>query len=201
MAFVRVLFPAMTSLDRLLESYRTAAISERDKGTAFERLVAAWLVADPVQSKRCFAQVELWSDWARRRELDRTDTGIDLVGTMYDGGFAAVQCKFFDADRRIRKEDIDTFISASAKPAFAERLIVETTDMPWSPHAETMRHGQTIPTAVIGLRTLRESQVDWSAFAATGDTGRPDPKTATAIPRRRRNASGRSSRGYRMVMR
>ena len=167
--------PAMSPLDRLLESYRAAAISERDKGTAFEKLVAAWLVADPVQSKR-FAQVELWSDWARRRELDRTDTGIDLVGTLHDGGFAAVQCKFFDAHRRIRKEDIDTFISASAKPAFAERLIVETTDMPWSPNAETMLHGQTIPTAVIGLRALRESQVDWSAFAATGDIGRPDPK-------------------------
>ena len=165
----------MNPLDRLLNSYRAAAISERDKGTAFEKLVAAWLVADPVQSKR-FARVELWSDWARRRELNRTDTGIDLVGTLHGGGFAAVQCKFFDIERRIRKEDIDTFISASAKPAFAERLIVETTDMPWSPNAETMLHGQTIPTAVIGLRALRESQVDWSAFAATGDIGRPDPK-------------------------
>ena len=166
----------MTPLDRLLESYRAAAISERDKGTAFEKLVAAWLVTDPVQSKR-FAQVELWSDWARRRELDRTDTGIDLVGMLHDGGFAAIQCKFFDTHRRIRKEDIDTFISASAKPAFAERLIVETTDTPWSANAETMLHGQTVPTAVIGLRALRESQVDWSAFAATGEIGCPEPKT------------------------
>ena len=144
----------MSPLDRLLDSYRAAAISERDKGTAFEKLVAAWLVTDPVQSKR-ITHVELRSDWARRRELDRSDTGIDLVATLHDGRFAAIQCKFFDADRRIRKEDIDTFISASAKPAFAERLIVETTDMPWSPNAETMLHGQTIPTAVIGdHRTL-----------------------------------------------
>ncbi len=166
----------MTSLDRLLESYRTAALSERDKGTAFEKLVTAWLVTDPVQSKR-FARVELWSDWARRRELDRTDTGIDLVGSLHDGGIVAIQCKLFDADRRIRKQDIDTFISASAKREFAERLIVETTDTPWSPNAETMLHGQTIPTAVIGLRALRDSQVDWSAFAATGEIARPEPKT------------------------
>lgn len=55
----------MSPLERLLESYLTAAITERDKGTAFEKLVAAWLVADPVRSKR-FANVELWSDWARR---------------------------------------------------------------------------------------------------------------------------------------
>ena len=175
-ALAEMAVSAMIPLDRLLESYRIAAISERDKGTAFEKLVAAWLVADPVQAKR-FSRVELWSDWARRRGLDRSETGIDLVGTLHDGGFAAIQCKFFDADRRIRKEDIDSFISASAKHAFAERLIVETTDTPWSPNAVTMLHGQSIPTAVIGLHALRESQVDWSAFAATGDIGRLDPKT------------------------
>ena len=166
----------MNPLERLLESYRTAAISERDKGTAFEKLVAAWLVVDPVQSKR-FAKVELWPDWARRQELDRTDTGIDLVGTLHDGGFAAIQCKFFAADRHIRKDDIDSFMNASGKMAFAERLIVETTDRRWSRNAETMLHGQAIPTAVIGLRALRDSQVDWSAFAATGEITRPEPKT------------------------
>ena len=166
----------MTSLEALLDSYRVAAISERDKGTAFEKLVAAWLVADPVQAKR-FARVEFWSDWAHRSGLARTDTGIDLVGTLHDDGLVAIQCKFFDVTRQVRKEDIDSFISASAKREFAERLIVETTDMPWSPNAVAMLHGQTIPTAVIGLRALRDSQVDWSAFEATGEILRPEPKT------------------------
>ena len=160
----------------LLESYRAEAISERDKGTAFEKLVAAWLVADPVQAKR-FSRAELWSDWARRRDLKRNDAGIDLVGTLHDGGLVAIQCKFFDSGHKIRKEDIDSFISASAKHEFAERLIVETTDTPWSPNAEAMLHGQTIPTAIVGLRALRDSQVVWSAFAATGEIMRPEPKT------------------------
>ena len=166
----------MSPLDHLLEFYRAAAISERAKGTAFENLVAAWLVKDEVQATR-FAHVDPWSVWAGRRRLKQLDTGIDLVGTLHDGSFAAIQCKFFAADRSIRKEDIDSFISASAKHPFAERLIVETTDVPWSDNAETMLHGQTIPTARIGLRSLRESQVDWSAFAATGEIVRPEPKT------------------------
>ena len=165
----------MNPLDRLLKSYRDAAISERDKGTAFEKLVAAWLVVDPVQAKR-FAHVEPWSDWAGARDLDRTDAGIDLVGTLHDGGFVAIQCKFYDASRRIAKKDIDTFISASGKHEFVERLIVETTDMPWSPNAETMLRGQTIPMTRIGLRDLYDSGVDWSSFAATGEIARPDPK-------------------------
>ena len=166
----------MTDLDRLLQSYRTAAISERDKGTAFEKLVTAWLVTDPVQAQR-FQSVQLWSDWARSRGQDRSDTGIDLVGMLHDGGLAAIQCKFFDPDRRIQKSDIDSFISASGKHEFTERLVVETTDVPWSPNAEAMLRGQTIPTVRIGLRDLRDSPVDWSLFAGTGDIARPEPKT------------------------
>ena len=68
-------------------------------------------------------------------------------------------------------------MTAGLPRSFAERLIVETTDRRWSRHAETMLHGQAIPTAVIGLRALRDSQVDWSAFAATGELARPEPKT------------------------
>ena len=165
----------MHPLDSLLETYRTQTVAERDKGTAFEKLIAVWLVTDPVRAQR-FDRVESWSDWARRADRDRSDVGIDLVGTLKDGTLAAVQCKFFDAQRSIRKEDIDSFISASAKHAFSERIIVETTEKPWSPNAEDMLQDQTIPTNRVGIRDLRESGVDWSAFEATGRIGRRRPK-------------------------
>ena len=165
----------MSALDRLLETYRSAALSERDKGTAFEKLVAVWLTTDPVQAQR-FDRAELWSDWARRQQQDRSDTGIDLVATRHDGKLAAIQCKFFDSDRRIGKGDIDSFISASAKHAFAERLIVETTEAAWSEKAEAMLRDQVIPTTRIGMRDLRDSLVDWSKFEATREIVRPEPK-------------------------
>ena len=166
----------MTALDSLLETYRTQTATQRDKGTAFEKLIAAWLVTDPVQSKR-IAKAELWGDWAHRRGVSRTDVGIDLVCTRHDGGLAAVQCKLFDPDRRIMKSDIDSFISASSKDEFAERLIVETTEVPWSENALAMVADQSIPTTSIGLQNLRESRVDWSRFAATGDIVQEEPKT------------------------
>ena len=165
----------MAPLDSLLETYRTQTTTERDKGTAFEKLIAAWLVTDPVQAKR-FERVELWSDWARRNDRDRQDVGIDLVGTLRGGKFAAIQCKFYSPERRIRKEDIDSFISASAKHDFAERLIVETTEKAWSEYAREMLRDQTLPTNCIGLRDLRESSVNWADFAATGKIERPTPK-------------------------
>lgn len=166
----------MTALDSLLNTYRTQTATQRDKGTAFEKLIAAWLVTDPVQSKR-IAKAELWSDWAHRSGVSRTDVGIDLVCQRHDGGLAAVQCKLFDPDRRIMKADIDSFISASSKDEFAERLIVETTEVPWSDNAIAMVDDQSIPTTSIGLQNLRESRVDWSRFAATGDIVRAEPKT------------------------
>ena len=165
----------MAALDSLLETYRTQTATQRDKGTAFEKLIAAWIVVDPVQSKR-IAEAELWGDWARRRGVSQTDVGIDLVCKRHDGGLAAVQCKLFDPDRRILKSDIDSFISASSKDEFAERLIVETTEAPWSENARTMVADQSIPTTSIGLQDLRECRVDWSQFSATGDIVRAEPK-------------------------
>lgn len=165
----------MSEIEALLESYRAAAITERDKGTAFEKLTKAWLVTDPVQALR-FERVQPWAEWAAEEGHDRTDTGIDLVATRYDGGLTAIQCKFLAAERTIRKEDIDSFISASAKPQFSERMIVETTRKPWSQPAETMLQGQAITTNRIGLQDLIASEVDWAAFAGTGEITRREPK-------------------------
>ena len=51
-----------TSVDELLASYRSAATTERDKGTYFERRCAAFLTADPVQREQ-YEQVWPWSEW------------------------------------------------------------------------------------------------------------------------------------------
>ena len=147
----------MTALDSLLETYRTQTATQRDKGTAFEKLTAAWFVTDPVQSKR-FAKAELWSDWAHRRGVSRTDVGIDLVCTRHDGGLADVQCKLFDPDRRIMKADIDSFISASSN-----RYAIETVGDPRYPldlllrvttvSLETMKIVRALPEVSVASRS------------------------------------------------
>ena len=165
----------MSALDSLLETYRAQTTTERDKGTVFEKLIAAWLVTDPVQAKR-FERVELWTDWARANDRNPKETGIDLVGTLHGGKFAAVQCKFYSPEKRIYKRHIDSFMSKSGRRDFSERLIVDTTEGAWSDDAEEMLHDQILPTNRIGLRELRESGVSWSGFEATGKIERPAPK-------------------------
>jgi predicted helicase len=158
-----------TALQTLLAHYRETARTQRDKGTYFERLAVAYMTHDPVQVEQ-YEDVKPYAAWAVEQGWDGRDTGIDLVAKLKDeDGYAAIQCKFYEAAYRIRKEDIDSFISASGKAPFKRRVIIDTTERPWSDNAETMIRGQAIPTIRIGLADLQESPILWEAFADKGE--------------------------------
>jgi predicted helicase len=127
----------------LLESYRESARTEPDKGTYFERLAIAYLTHDPIQMEQ-FQDAKSYAEWARANHWDTRDIGIDLVAKLRDQeGYAAIQCKFYDPAHKITKNDIDSFISASGKEPFKRRVIIDTTELPWSENAETMLRGQS----------------------------------------------------------
>tara|TARA_R110002073_G_scaffold129935_5_gene276469 strand:+ start:6930 stop:11801 length:4872 start_codon:yes stop_codon:yes gene_type:complete len=159
----------MSALDELLQSYRSAAATEREKGTYFERLACVYLTADPVQSEE-YSQIWTWADWATEHGRNGKDVGIDLVAKLRnEDGYAAIQCKFYSANHRIQKADIDSFISASGKDPFVRRVVLDTTEVPWGVNAEEMIIGQSIPVVRLSLTHLRESQIDWSIFGIRGE--------------------------------
>uniref|UniRef100_UPI0030DBBC85 DEAD/DEAH box helicase n=1 Tax=uncultured Parvibaculum sp. TaxID=291828 RepID=UPI0030DBBC85 len=165
------------ALDDLLASYRAASRTERDKGTYFERLAVAYLLNDPVQTE-FYEAVWPYSDWAKAQGLDGRDTGIDLVAKLRDEeGFAAIQCKFYEASHRIQKADIDSFISASGKAHFKRRIVIDTTEADWSENAEAMLRGQSIPTLRISMADLRASPINWAAFGDRGEVVLAPPKS------------------------
>lgn len=169
-------YMAEQTLQSLLQSYRDAARNERDKGTYFERFAIAYLTHDPIQLEQ-YEQVQTFKDWADANGWDARDTGIDLVAKLRDeDGFAAIQCKFYDAAYRIRKEDIDSFISASGKAPFKRRVIIDSTEKAWSENAETMIRGQAIPVLRINLSEMQESPIRWETFAAKGEVVLADKK-------------------------
>lgn len=171
-----IVMDEFSSLHRLLSDYRRAARTEREKGTYFERLAVAFLTSDPVQAEQ-YEDVQPYAVWAAAHGWDGRDTGIDLVARLRDEeGYAAIQCKFYDSDYRVRKEDIDSFISASGKEPFKRRVIIDTTEKPWSENAETMIRGQAIPTIRISLNELQESPIRWDAFASRGEVLLVDKK-------------------------
>jgi len=166
----------MSAIDDLLHSYREAAVTEREKGTYFERLACAYLTTDPVQVEE-YSQVWTWKDWADQHGWSGKDTGIDLVAKLRnEDGFAAIQCKFYAETHRIQKADIDSFISASGKEPFRRRLVIDSTTVPWGANAEEMISGQTIPVVRISLTHLRESPIDWTNFGLSGEAVLSDKK-------------------------
>lgn len=156
-------------LRELLATYRSGSRSEREKGTYFENLVQLWLANAPTQKDQ-FLRVLTFAEWAQERGLDNRDVGIDLCAQLADDpdSWCAIQCKFYAQDYRIQRADIDSFFTASGKRPFARRIIVDTSDRPWSEHAETALQDQIVPTIRIGLSDLENSGIDWAAFVRTG---------------------------------
>ncbi|WP_371799683.1 DEAD/DEAH box helicase family protein [Streptomyces sp. NBC_01707] len=118
-----------------------------------------YLSTDPQWTEQ-FTRVWMWADWPGA-ERDKRDTGIDLVAQDREtGGFCAIQCKFYEPHHTVRKEDIDSFFTASGKGAFTRRMIISTTDK-WSVHAEEALNDQQILVTRIGLSDIADSAVEW----------------------------------------
>lgn len=153
----------MSALSALLNTYRAAAITEREKGTYFEELICTYL-RNEATYRDLYELVWTYADWAKEQGLDGRDTGIDLVArTQGTGEYHAIQCKLYAEDYRVQKKDIDSFFTASGKAPFSHRIIVTTTNN-WSEHAEDALQGQQPPVSKIDLQALEESQIDWAKY-------------------------------------
>jgi predicted helicase len=158
----------MTALQTLLDTYREAAASEREKGTYFEELTICYL-RNEATYKDLYSDVWTYADWAELQGLDKQDTGIDLVAkTRGTEEFHAIQCKLYAEDHTIQKSDIDSFFTASGKKYFTSRYIVATTNK-WSKPAEESLNDQYPPVNKIDLHDLETSQIDWSQYQPEAD--------------------------------
>lgn len=153
----------MTALQKILAAYRDAALTEREKGTYFEKLIICYF-KNEASYKDLYSNVWMFPDWAKEQGWDARDTGIDLVAqTAGTGEFHAIQCKLYAEDHRLQKKDIDSFFTASGKKPFTHRIIVCTTN-DWSEHAEDALRDQQPPVSKIDLHDLENSQIDWSLY-------------------------------------
>ena len=154
--------------EEVISKYRVSSISERDKGTRFERLMRAYLLTEPKYAAM-LRNVWLWEDFFARGELGYVDTGIDLVAETRDGEFWAIQCKCYDTATTIDKPDVDAFLSTSGRTfnaqdgrptGFSLRVWISTTDR-WTANAESALHGQRVPVTRISVSSLAGAPVDW----------------------------------------
>lgn len=153
----------MTPLSKLLDNYRQAAETQREKGTYFEELIVCYL-RNEATYRDLYSDVWLYADWAKEQQLAKTDTGIDLVAKTHGTGeYHAIQCKLYAQDYKLRKDDIDSFFTASGKKPFTHRIIISTTNL-WTEHAEDALRDQQPPVSKIDLYDLENSQIDWAHY-------------------------------------
>lgn len=153
----------MSALSALLNTYRSASVTEREKGTYFEELICTYL-RNEATYRDLYDKVWTFAEWAKEQSLSGKDAGIDLVArTQGTGEYHAIQCKLYAEDYKVQKKDIDSFFTASGKAPFSHRVIVATTNN-WSEHAEDALQGQQPPVSKIDLQALEDSQIDWAKY-------------------------------------
>lgn len=173
----------MTTFSQILNKFRKEALSERDKGTRFERLMQAYLQTTSIYES-LFETIWLWTEFPYKEQFGGKDIGIDLVAKTFDDSYWAIQCKCFAEDSYINKADVDSFLSTSSKTfdvdgetvAFAQRLWISTTNK-WNCVAELTIKNQTPPVARLNLIDLEADDVDWEQLekGLYGKALRPKP--------------------------
>ncbi len=159
----------MTALHNLLDTFRTTAKSEREKGNYFERLVKAYLNNEPYYRDLYAGRVWLWEEWrkeAAKRGLGDvgSDAGIDLVAETADGNeLHAIQAKFYDEDARLTLDSVSTFLTAAGRKHYAHGLIFLTATKS-TDHLREALQGQKTPVSLVTLHDLEASQIDWSKY-------------------------------------
>lgn len=144
----------------ILAQLRAQAESAAHQGQLFERLMKRFFELDQLYADR-FENVWLWNEWPDR---PGPDVGIDLVAEESEGGFCAIQCKFYKPGVTISKPHIDSFIAASNRKHFTSRLLVNT-GAELGPNAQRMITGVQPAMQLLRFGDLADRPFHWPDLA------------------------------------
>ena len=157
------------SIHHILHEIRLKSMTEKEKGTDFERLMKLWFKTDPRYSN--LEQVWLWEEFPGRKDFGGKDLGIDLVARTEYGDYWAIQCKCYAEDATIDKGAVDSFLANASRVftdpetfqtrEFSNLVWVQTSYKKWGANAETAIQGLSKPFNRISLYDLENSPVQW----------------------------------------
>ena len=158
----------MSTFQQVLTHFRKEAVSQKDKGERFERLVQLYLLTEPYYAN-VFVNVWLWSEFPFKKDLGGSDTGIDLVAKTNHGAYWAIQCKCYQENAIINKPAVDSFLTTAGRffmddngqtKKFEHCLWISTTNH-WGSNAEEAIRNHIPAVSRISLYHLQNSSVDW----------------------------------------
>ena len=105
--------PTQYGINDILTEIRQKSLTEKEKGTDFERLMKLWFLTDPRYAN--LQQVWLWEEFPARKDFGGKDLGIDLVARTETGDYWAIQCKCYAEDAHIDKGAVDSFLANASR--------------------------------------------------------------------------------------
>lgn len=151
----------MATFNQLIDQINDNITDNRDRGTAFEKMVVAYLENEPAYKNR-YSDVWMLSDVPAEYGISKKDTGVDIVAKdRATGKLTAVQAKFYKG--KVGKDTINSFVAEAGKNYYADGIIVTTTNE-WNSNAENALEGLTKPITRIGLSQLEHADIDWQLF-------------------------------------
>ena len=151
----------MATFDELVNQIDNNLDNQRDRGTAFEKMVVAYLKNEPLYKQK-FEDVWMLNEVPAEYHISKRDTGVDIVAKDYKGNLTAVQAKFDKG--KVSKDEINSFVAETGKDYYSAGMLVSTTDE-WNRNAENALTGTTKPFTRIGLSQLRHANIDWKRFS------------------------------------
>jgi superfamily II DNA or RNA helicase len=127
------------------------------RGRQFEHICKWYLDTDPIYAPQ-LKRVWLWKNWPGRWGAD---AGIDLVAETIESKFWAIQAKAYAPQYRIKKSDVDTFLSESSREVFSYRLLMATTNHVGATALRTLQAQTEKPAHLSLLGDLERAPVEW----------------------------------------
>ncbi|URZ01253.1 restriction endonuclease [Clostridium felsineum] len=128
----------MTTFDNLIKQINDNIDVQRDRGTAFEKIVVAYFKNEPIY-KHTYSDVWMLNEVPEEYHISKKDTGVDIVAKKrVTGELTAIQAKFYKD--KVSKKDIDSFIAETGKEYYTNGIIVSTVD-DWGVNAENALDG------------------------------------------------------------
>lgn len=151
----------MATFDELVTQIDNNLDNQRDRGTAFEKMVVAYLKNEPTYKQK-FSDVWMLNEVPAEYHISKRDTGVDIVAKDYAGNLTAVQAKYYKG--KVGKDTINSFVAEAGKDYYAAGMLVSSTDE-WNRNAEAALENNTKPFTRIGLSQLRHADIDWKKFS------------------------------------
>lgn len=162
----------MATFDQLVEQIDSNLDKQRDRGTAFEKMVVAYLKNEPAYKQK-FSDVWMLNEVPEKYGIPKRDLGVDIVACDYAGNLTAVQAKYYKG--KVGKDTINSFVAEMGKDYYSSGLLVSSTDQ-WNRNAEAALENNTKPITRIGLSQLRHAHFNWEKFSFAKENNLSDKK-------------------------